>query len=310
MNKVIVGMCLATLLILSFIRVYLSIENLEINFSLDYIDFIIFLSVSIAFLTIIHEKIMRVYPDTKVMLPFFSFTITIVLIFSYLVLRYLPDYQTALSILVTGVVIGIGWWIQSITTAADARRSHTLNIIMSSRTSVEYQNRTRDMNSVFRSHAVAPQLAEWRVSPQKDEFKHAKIPNKIKRALDGSVYILNYYEFLSQGIKFRDLDDCLLRECFSSILGGLERKNFHLIIEAQKSDIKAYEGVIRLTKEWCGESLVEKYRANPTNAPIGPIYPSAEIIQKLLNKKKPIVVDSTSNNVPPTTDPASSYSSG
>lgn len=286
MSKFFIGMTFAALIIGIVSKVFFQSVNIQLPFSLDWIDFFIVVSTAGCLGLSAYSMILKKYPDTREMLPLFSVIMYVVIVSSYLVLRYHEPYQTSLSILVTGVFVGLGWWIQSITTAADARRTHTLNIIMSSRTSSEYQTQTRNMNKAFRASAIPPELAEWRVDPNKDEFRDTDVPQEIKDALDGSVYVLNYYEFLAQGIKFRDLDDCLLRECFSSILAGLERRNFHLIVEAQKSDQKAYEGVIRLTKEWCNESVVEKYRANPANAPIGPLFPGKEEVQRIMEAKK------------------------
>ncbi|MFJ4256821.1 DUF4760 domain-containing protein [Pseudomonas monteilii] len=286
MSKYFIGSAAAAAIIGIVARLFFQIAKIELPFSLDWIDFFIVISTAGCLGVSAYCFILKKYPDTREMLPLFSVIVWAVIVSSYLVLRYQDTYQTSLSILVTGVFVGMGWWIQSITSAAHARRTHTLNIIMSSRTSSEYQMQSRNMNKSFRASAMAPELAEWRVDPNKDEFRDTEIPPELKDALDGSVYVLNYYEFLAQGIKFRDLDDCLLRECFSSILGGLERRNFHLIIEAQKGDQKAFEGVTRLAQEWCGESIVEKYRANPANAPIGPLYPPKEEVQRIMTAKK------------------------
>ncbi|BCG27534.1 hypothetical protein TUM18999_57250 [Pseudomonas tohonis] len=285
MSKFFIGTAFSAFVIGVVARVFFHTANITLPFSLGWIDFAIVIAAAACLGLSAYSLILKKYPDTREMLPLFSVIVCLVIISSYVVLRYQEAYQTSLSILVTGVFVGMGWWIQSITNAAGARRTHTLNIIMSSRTSAEYQAQSRNMNKAFRAAAMAPELAEWRVDPNKDEFKDMDVPDDLREAIDGSVYILNYYEFLAQGINFRDLDDCLLRECFSSILEGLERRNFHLIVEAQKADQRAYEGLIRLTKEWCGESVVEKYRANPANAPIGPIFPPKDEMQKILTAK-------------------------
>lgn len=286
MSKFFIGSTFAALIIGVVARIFFQSANILLPFSLGWIDFfIVFFAAGCLGLTV-YSLVLKKYPDTKEMLPLFSVIVCAVIVSSYLVLRYQETYQTSLSILVTGVFVGMGWWIQSITSAAHARRTHTLNIIMSSRTSTEYQTQSKNMSKVFRASAIPQELAEWRVDPHKDEFRDADVPQEIKEALDGSVYILNYYEFIAQGIKFRDLDDCLLKACFSNILAGLERRNFHLIVEAQKSDQKAYEGLTRLTKEWCEESIVDKYRANPANAPIGPIFPAKEEVQRIMTAKK------------------------
>lgn len=257
-------------------------------FPLDIVDAFMVGSGALTAVMCVHLFIRSKYADTAEMLPLFSTIIWTVIVSSYVILRYAPAYQTSLSILVTGTFVGMGWWIQAITTAANTRRTHTLNIIMASRTSSEYQEQTRNSGKIYRTSAVCAELAEWRFSPNKEEFRYTEVPDTIDKAISGTIYVLNYFEFLAQGIKYRDLDDCLLRECFSVILAGIERRGFHLIIEAQKASPTAFEGVIRLTKEWNGESCIEKYRSNPDNSAIGVRYPSGSELQNILTAKKPV----------------------
>ncbi|MGF0333491.1 DUF4760 domain-containing protein [Ectopseudomonas toyotomiensis] len=286
MTKFTIGASLAVFLLGAIIRAAFTTPTATFPIDIQYLDALIVMAGTTCAVVTIYEFIVRKYPDTAEMLPLFSGIIWVVTFSSYLILRYQDTYQTSLSILVTGVFVGMGWWIQAITTAANARRTHTLNIIMASRTSTEYQTQTRDSSKLYRSSAIPQDLAEWRVNPNKDDFKYIQVPEDINDAINGTVYVLNYFEFLAQGIKFRDLDDCLLRECFCSILAGLERRGFHLIIEAQKVDPRAFEGVIRLAKDWNGESIVEKHRGNPSSAPIGPFYPDKDGMEKILNAKK------------------------
>ncbi|TPG76293.1 DUF4760 domain-containing protein [Pseudomonas arsenicoxydans] len=260
-------------------------------FPIDIVDAFIVLTGAMVAVFSAYEFILVRYRDTAELLPMFSAVIWTVIVSSYLILRYLPAYQTSLSILSTGVFIGMGWWIQAINTAANSRRSHTLNIIMASRTSTEYQQQTRASSKLYLTQVIPPELAEWRTCPQKDEYRYTDVPTDIIDAMNGTVYVLNYFEFLAQGIKYRDLDACLLRECFSGILAGLERRGFHLIIEAQKSDQRNYEGLIALNKEWNGESTVERYRTNPDNSALGTRYPAGEELQNILFAKKPQTTD-------------------
>jgi len=252
-------------------------------FALDAIDAFIVLAGAVAAVSSSRLYIINRYPDTADMLPLFCGVVLCIIPIGYYVLRYHNQYQTALSILVTGVFVGMGWWIQAINVAANSRRTHTLNIIMASRTSSEYQLQTRNSSRIYRASAIPPELAEWRFNPNKEEYENIKVPQQIEEAIQGTIYILNYFEFLAQGIKYKDLDACLLRECFSSILAGLERRGFHLILEAQKLDQRSFEGVIRLAKEWNNESAVEKYRSNPSNAAIGPLYPSGADLDQIIN---------------------------
>lgn len=296
MNNFKIGASAAAFIILIAFRFILPTPlQPTLPISLTTIDFLITLSGSLLFTFAAHDYIIKRYKDTADLLPLFCAIVLLIINAGYVILRYNEKYQTALSILVTGAFVGMGWWIQAITTAANARRAHTLNIIMASRTSSEYQQQTRASSKVYRGGAIIrKELAEWRFNPAKEEFKYTDVPPHLDEAINGTIYVLNYFEFLAQGIKYRDLDDCLLKECFSGILAGIERRGFHLIIESQKTEPLSFEGVIRLTKDWNGESYVEKYRSNPDNSAVGLCLPTGEELTNIMNKKRPPEpVDST-----------------
>ncbi|EIU1666285.1 TPA: DUF4760 domain-containing protein [Pseudomonas aeruginosa] len=286
MNNFRIGASAATTVCIVFVRLLFTSMPEKLPVPLGFLDLLAVLIGSLFAVFAAFEFVLKRYPDTKEMLPLFSGIVWTVLVSSYAVLRYQPEYQTSLSILVTGVFVGMGWWIQAITTAANSRRSHTLNIIMASRTSSEYQQQTRASSKLYLNSVIPPEFAEWKFQPSKEEFKHARITDEVRDAINGTVYVLNYFEFLAQGLKYRDLDACLLRECFSDILAGLERRGFHLIIEAQKGSPKSFEGLLQLAKEWNGESIVERYRSNPDNTAIGPRWPDQETVNCMIDCRK------------------------
>ena len=229
-------------------------------------------------------KISNKFPDTNALLPLFGIVIWILMLLAYYVLRYNDDYQTALSIIVAGSIAGMGWWIQFITSAASDRRKHTLNVVLSTRTCTEYQTHLRNNTHLWRGNRHAPkELCLWRDDPDNPKFKDANVPEDVVKAINGLLYILNFFEFLAQGIKANDLDDKLLRECFCGFLEGLERRAYYILSEAQKRDERYFEGIIFLCKRWNNEkSLVEKHRHSAPPADIGTCYPSQEQIMKML----------------------------
>lgn len=265
-------------------RVFLSLSHPElptyISFSLD--SLIAIITSSILTLSA-HRFIHKKFPDTIELLGIFSFLIWISLLASYFTLRYAKDYQTALSILVTGALVCMGWWIQSITSAAQSRRKHTLEIILSTRTSEVYQEKLNIYSHLYHGNThVAQKFAQWRSFPNLPEFSNASVTDEYRNAINGLLYILNYFEFLAQGVKAKDLDDCLLKECFSGFIKDLEKKAFYLIIEAQKANNKNFEGLIYLSKKWNSESFVEKYQNNSHNIDLGIPVPSDEYVKQHL----------------------------
>lgn len=287
-----IGACItAFLIVLLFRLLFTFIYPNQLPFSLEIIDWLVVLSLDATIVFILFNLIKEKYPDTAEFLPIFSAVSFIIMLSAYGILRYFPSFQTSLSVMVTGVMIGMGWWIQCITSAANIRRTHTLNMIINTRTSPEYQSQLRASTRMYRGMRFVPaELSEWRCNPDKEEYKNANVPDEYRDAINGLLYVLNYFEFLAQGIKFKDLDDCLLKECFSSFLKGIERRGFHIILESQKQDPAAFEGIVYLSKRWNGASFVEKHRANPNTAEAGIQYPSSDIVLKIMSGR-PLVED-------------------
>ncbi|EHM4441985.1 DUF4760 domain-containing protein [Escherichia coli] len=284
MARVIVVVCTTIFFIMMLARwMYTYIYPGTLPFNMAILDWLLVASGAGASISAIFCFIKKRYPDTAEFLPMFSTVCYSIILIGYAILRYTPNYQTSLSIMVTGMLVGMGWWIQCITSAANARRTHTLNLIINSRTSPEYQKQLRNSTKFYRGMRYVPQeLSEWRCNPDKEEYKNMNVPDEYRDAINGLLYILNYFEFLAQGIRFKDLDDGLLKECFSSFLKGIERRGFHMILESQKQDPAAFEGIIYLSKKWNGTSFVETHRANPNTVELGISYPSNEIVEKMI----------------------------
>lgn len=290
MSKYLIGGFTALLIFSLFIRgLFTFTFPNSLPFHLNIIDWLIVIFADATILTALSSFIKKKYPDTAEFLPIFSGICFTIILAAYAVLVYAPTYQASLSVMVTGSLVGMGWWIQCITSAANTRRSHTLNTIINTRTSAEYQSQLRKCTAMYRGMRYIPQeFCEWRCNPDKEEYKNAKIPTEYKDAINGLLYVLNYFEFLAKGIQYKDLDDVLLRECFCTFLKGVERRGFHLILESQKLDPISFDGIIYLSKKWNGESFVEKHRSNPNTPELGVQYPSNDIVQNII-EGKPLV---------------------
>lgn len=230
------------------------------------------------------NRISKKFPDTNELLPFFGLIVWVLLIVGYYVVRYNDSYQTSLSIIVAGSIAGMGWWIQFITSAASDRRKHTLNVVLSTRTCTEYQTHLRNFTHLWRGNRHIPkELCEWRDDPDNPKFQNANVPKEVVDGINGMLYILNFFEFLAQGIKANDLDDKLLRECFCGFLEGLERRAYFILSEAQKKDERFFEGIVFLCKRWNNDkSIIEKHRHSAPPVDIGISYPPKDEVMEIL----------------------------
>lgn len=274
--------CLVTLLLA---RILLTNNNVvTANWFYPSFDALLAVTVSTFFSLYCVNRISKKFPDTNELLPFFGIIVWSLIILGYYVLRYNDKYQTALSVLATGSLAGMGWWIQFIISAASDRRKHTLNVVLSTRTCSEYQTHLRNYTRLWRGNRHVPkELCEWRADPDNVKFNNANVTDEVKSGLNGLLYILNFFEFLAQGIRANDLDHKLLRECFCGFMEELEKKAYFVITDAQKKDSRYFEGIVMLCKDWNNDkSLVEKYKNNNPPVDIGNCFPPIQEVRSML----------------------------
>lgn len=135
------------------------------------------------------------------------------------------DYAV-LGIVVSTLTIILGWLIHASLAARHQRRQHTLNVLLQTRMSTEYQSQARNLRCFYPPSSVIPQEVveayyENKLSSKKDEQK--------KLNVDAAVYFLNFYEFLAIGIRHGDLDEDVLFDSLSFIAKGLYNKTINVM---------------------------------------------------------------------------------
>ncbi|MCT6700902.1 DUF4760 domain-containing protein [Rheinheimera sp. 4Y26] len=253
---------------------------------LDVMQFITFASLVTAAVPLTCLRLAKAYPESVRLLKVFGVIIIVELIIGYLIIKYNPLFQTALSILVSSSVIAMGWWIQNINHANNARKSHTLNIIMQSRMSASYLDRLAAFTKVYRGNRfISKELAVLGdVTTTTDERSFSNLPKNIRDAYDGVCYLLNYYEFLAQGVKARDLDENLVLQCFSSFMQVIELKAFFIIKLAREKDKSYFEGLIWVLERWGMSSFNVNLAKSSPEGDLGVQIPSN--IDELISKRK------------------------
>lgn len=100
-----------------------------------------------------------------------------------------------------------GWVVTSMVNLHNARRQHTVNVLLQSRLSQAYQQRLRDVVKTF---PVTPRVTKLKMGDW-DVSENAE-------AIDGVKYLLNYFEFVAVGIRTGDLDEKTLKMSLRGIL--------------------------------------------------------------------------------------------
>lgn len=185
---------------------------------------------------------------------------------------------TLLAATVAAGMVGIGWVVQHNSSARASRRAHTFNILMQSRLSKEFQEQVRLRSSYYTAgRAVAAEDValigkngyEARLKLMADELAldlsralpaaHVDIQREYDQAvalvklkhesLGGVRYLLNFYEFMSAGIKLRELDEAMLRETVRDIAVFLWRDTTQIVLHTRLSQ----DDVFRNLEEVVGQ---------------------------------------------------------
>lgn len=179
---------------------------------------------------------------------------------------------TLLGAAAAAAMAGIGWVIQYQSSARSSRRAHTFTILMQSRLSKEFQEHVNNRSAKYpcpttipaddvkrlclvRQQNEAIALFEERALQRcpatltcaertqvlgEIESERKELMRTIN-AFRAVKYLLNFYEFLSAGIKKRELDEELLFETLSSIAIGLYKDTEHVRKAAKDIQPMVYE---------------------------------------------------------------------
>jgi len=137
----------------------------------------------------------------------------------------------------------IGWLVGAMINANNARRQHTVNVLLG----MQY-------SEVHRSH-VDEFMKGY---PSDSKIKHDDITKKDKKsAIDAARYLLNHLEFIAAGIKTRDLSHKLLKNTLRGHLCVVYNKSEEFVKyargdngEGEPANSLTYEHLIRLTELW------------------------------------------------------------
>lgn len=287
-----------TFVIFILFSINLDYDALFISISrVNLYSFMLYFCIILALIISFYEKITIKYPETKKGLLYIS----ICTFFSFIAIFFIfelsdKDYQTSIALLISTLFLGIGWWVQAITTQTAQRRAHTVSIIMNQRNNPDFIEKVRICREIFGTDKIVNKelvkyyfdkesikineslLSTSNQNDKKEEF------DRIISGLESLNYLVNYYEFIAAGVNSKDLDKELIVKCFSGILISLEVRAFYFIYNALEkdnylnSDNYPCKELITLINEISnGKSLIVQAKKN--NRPVG------------LDKYKPFLSD-------------------
>lgn len=169
-----------------------------------------------------------------------------------------PNHYTVLGIVVSTLTIILGWLIHASLGARHQRRQHTLNVLLQTRMSTEYQSQARNLRCVYSQHSTIPEdvvgaYYENKLATNKETDKKKKLN------IEAAVYFLNFYEFLAIGIRHGDLDEDVLYDTLKAIAPSLYTKTLNIIKWNQKNtDHEVLTEFENLVERWQGRAKASK----------------------------------------------------
>lgn len=164
---------------------------------------------------------------------------------------------------------GMGWYIHFQATSKNHRTTNSFNLLMQTRTSKEFLERTRSVQAVYPFGTKVPQedSAHFRTTAMRDlqQARDAAASNPppgtppadfsaVERkvvAIDSLKYLLNYYEFMAVGIAANDLEEGMLYETISENVCSLyERAENYIEYTHANGQPLAFSAVGLLVKRW------------------------------------------------------------
>lgn len=140
----------------------------------------------------------------------------------------------------SGIIAAISGWIATSWIALrNAKRQHTMNVLLQSRLSTAYQQRMKDAITIY---PATPKLTYVKNLDWEDDTK--------KDAIEGIKYLLNYFEFITIGIKNGDLDEKTLNQSLSVILNTLVNISDEYIKYAQGKSPEVFKELLWLNDRW------------------------------------------------------------
>ncbi|MCJ8270479.1 MAG: DUF4760 domain-containing protein [Psychrosphaera sp.] len=183
-------------------------------------------------------------------------------------LNSLATGPVILMVSVVSIMTGIlGWVVHAQLSARLHRKTHTLNMLMQSRLSTEYQQQLRNLYNVYNSSTIIlkSDITDFHDKPfnykndnlntNADLSNDANPSNEHKekaKALGAVRYLLNYFEFVAVGIAENDLDEDLLYLCISGIVLGLHHnaKDYILISQGKVGQSGVFKNLDALVQYW------------------------------------------------------------
>ncbi|QIG92145.1 MULTISPECIES: DUF4760 domain-containing protein [unclassified Bradyrhizobium] len=133
------------------------------------------------------------------------------IIFATLALPLILPYtnsESGIAVVVSAYLASIGWLYTNHNNIKNQRKAHTMSVLIQLRNSAEYQ---KHRLNIFSKFPLGTPVKDGDLEQLKKEHANqASFSNGATSTMDSMVYVLNYFEFISIGVKTEDLDGAMI----------------------------------------------------------------------------------------------------
>jgi hypothetical protein len=181
----------------------------------------------------------------------FWVSVFVATLFLPIILPYTKS-ESGIAIVVSAYLASVGWLYTNHNNIKNQRKSHTMSVLIQLRNSAEYQKHRVNVFSQF-PMGTAVKDSDL-VKLQEDRANPASYGADKTPIMDSMIYILNYFEFISIGVKTEDLDGTMIELSLRAIFVNWHNHLLPVIKDAPN------RGNARLYINY--RELVEKYKIN------------------------------------------------
>jgi hypothetical protein len=116
--------------------------------------------------------------------------------------------ESGVAVVGSAYLASIGWLYTNHNNIKNQRKAHTMSVLIQLRNSAEYQKHRMNVFSKF--PLGTPVKDSDLAQIKKDHANQASFGNDKTSAMDSMIYVLNYFEFISIGVKTEDLDGTMI----------------------------------------------------------------------------------------------------
>lgn len=170
---------------------------------------------------------------------------------------------------------GVGWYVHFQATAKGHRTNNALSLLMQTRTSKEFLDRTEAVQKFFPHGTLVPaELASSTIASLaalEEQLKAAGEEGKADielrigqtRAVIALRYMLNFYEFMAVGVEKNDLDDHLLYDTLGTHVPSIYRRAQSIVDSARAAggmDVLAFSSLEPMVLRWEKQAKDEAHK--------------------------------------------------